>query len=115
MEEYGPKIHYIKGEKNKAADGLSRLPQESSTSKNLDLQEQLSIDSVADHYSIDKLPAGTFPLRYKIIDEFQKDNNKLMKALKKGRYAAKTFRGGGKEYLLAARGDKIVVPKRLQK
>ena len=115
MEEYGPEIIYIKGEDNKAADAMSRLPFESSKIENPDSREQLSEDEVADHYGVDSLPQGTFPLRYKIIDEYQKKDKELVAALEKGRYTAKTFRGGGKEYLLLVKGDKIVIPEGLHK
>ena len=69
LEEYGPEIRYIKGEKNIAADALSRLPLQDDVKEELfnDFSEDLSPDAC--------------PLSYRIIEKEQGKDKELGKRL----------------------------------
>ena len=101
---------YIKGAKNIVADALSRLRR----AESMEAGKQLPYTTIADHFGLEELPEGTFPLRYSILDKYQQKDQEMVKALRAGQYQTKTFRGGGKEYLLITQDGKIVVPKVLQ-
>ena len=121
IEEYSPEIIYIKGQNNVAADAMSRLPAAISNlparqpMNLLQGPEQLSRKTVSDQFGLKSLTKGTFPLRYSILDKYQQEDQKLLENLKRGVYTAKTFRGGGKEFLLICKNEKIVVPTVLRK
>ena len=51
----------------------------------------MSLSDVTDHYGVDTLPQGTFPLRYNIIDEYQKQDKELVKGLKERPILDKVF------------------------
>ena len=65
-----------------------------------DEPKQLSKQTVSDQFGLESMPEGTFPLRYNILDKYQKEDEKLLENLKRGVYSAKTFREGRKEFLL---------------
>ena len=120
IEEFEPDLIYLKGKDNVAADAMSRLPAKNLSELNSNdvitqKGESMSPEYVADHYGLEELPDGTFPLRYKVLDEYQKADKDLIKALKTGKYTAKTFRGGGKELLLIVHEGRIIVPEVLRK
>ena len=111
LEEYGPTIKYIKGERNVVADALSRLDLHPQPSSNL-LQELFGVeDDAAD------LPPGAYPLKFKTIDLAQQQDKKLMSLLKKDNSSLhlKNFHGGGKSIDLVCYKGKIVMPEALQK
>ena len=120
IEEYGPEIIYIKGKTNVAADTMSRLPVAISnlparmSTSSPHRPEQLSKETVSDQFGLESLPEGTFPLRYSILDKYQQEDQKLLENLKRGVYTAKTFRGGGKEFLIIFKEEKIVIPTQLR-
>ena len=60
LEEYGPELKYIKGEKNIVADALSRL----------EIDDEVPITNVAEcfGYDDDDLPNNAFPLRHAEIE-----------------------------------------------
>ena len=113
LEEYGPELHYIKGEKNIVADALSRLGMKSENPPDCDAfftQVCLASDEK------DELPEDAFPLVFKQIMEAQrKDKSLLLKSKKDPNYRIKSFRGGGKKRNLIVKDDKIVIPDGLQK
>jgi hypothetical protein len=69
LEEYGPELRYIKGEKNIVAGALSRL----------DMIEGDVIHNVAEcfGYDDDDLPANAFPIRYGDIAKAQSKEKSL--------------------------------------
>ena len=108
LEEFGPELRYIKGEKNVVADALSRL----------DMDENPEIINVAEcfGYDDDDLPDDAYPVRYRDIAKAQIKDAKLLKKLRtKDNYVESTFRGGDKEHQLICSKGKIVIPKPLQK
>ena len=76
LEEYGPKLLYIKGTKNIVADALRRLPIATSDS-NTDLNYP------ADHFGLhdSDLPDDTYPLQYKLIQKCQKTDKPLIQKI----------------------------------
>ena len=108
LEEYGPQLEYIKGEKNVLADALSRLDIKKDTIETLEQMAQtIGLNN-------EDLPSNAFPLKYKLIEKAQKRDQSVQNLIQKKDYTSKTFRGGGKEYTLICRNDKIVVPKIFQ-
>ena len=103
IEEFGPKLTYIKGTHNIIADALSRMRL---TEKDFS-PEAFAAD---DH---DDLPA--YPLTFsKILEEQERDNDLQAKLQQSEVYQKKTFQHSDKSYDLITRDDKIVLPQSLQ-
>ena len=64
LEEFGPELVYLKGERNIVADALSRLDIEE-TNEILDI-------NIAVGYDDDDLPEDSFPVRYELWEATQK-------------------------------------------
>ena len=111
IEEFGPKIIYVKGSKNDVAYALSRLPKTESHVTD----SKITREYLAECYGLDKLDSDTFPLNYKLIDKFQQKDHILADKLKRAIYQKETFCGGGKELQLICKNGKIVIPAALQK
>ena len=115
IEEYSPKILYIKGEKNVVADALSRLelkdiPQGSPTLE--------SFYAIFEAWNTDKADLYTkHPLTYKQLQIAQLKDKAIKKILHMDNtlYQMQDFHGGGKTISLVCFKGKIVVPSRLQK
>ena len=106
VEEFGPKLTYIQGEKNVVADYLSRM--------NIDPQE-LAMDAFAGEPDTD-FP-DEYPLSYKEIQYRQEKDNALQKLVreKPDQYQRKEHKHSDKVYhLIVDKEDKIVLPKALQ-
>ena len=112
LEEFGPELHYIKGEKNIVADALSRMdigdttvPQRPQAIATLMAMEK------------DDNDAYHCPLTYKLIEKHQVTDKGLLKQAKSKAqgYALRTFHGGGKSHDLLCYNGKICIPKSLQK
>ena len=105
IEEFGPKLTYIKGVNNIVADALSRM--------------RLS----EDNFSQEAFAAGDedlppeCPLTFSAILREQDADDDLVDLLtsKPDQYKRKAYRQGDKSFDLIAKGDKIVIPKTLQK
>ena len=77
LEEYGPKLLYIKGEHNIVADALSCLDMSPAT----EVQEQYSLDQMAECFTGEDnemlFPTTTYPLLYKYVAYAQARDAKL--------------------------------------
>ena len=73
LEEFGPKLKYIKAENNVVADALSRLEMS-------DNQEILDISELYGYDDKD-LPDSSYPIRYHDIAKAQKTDSKLQQKL----------------------------------
>jgi len=114
LEEYGPELEYIKGEHNVVADALSCLDMQPNERDKRDLEPDSSY--LAKLYGAEEvnLPDNAYPLKFSLIDEFQKlDKELLRKAKKDPAYTTKIFCGGGTSYDLIV-NSKILIPKQLQ-
>ena len=120
IEEYGPELHYLKGEKNVVADALSRLQLEPplSTQPDPTVLDQPTYRALAEAFGIQKeeIPDWINPINLKLIQKVQQtDKQLLQKARTHSDYSLRSFRGGGKIRQLICKKDKIVVPEELQK
>jgi Integrase zinc binding domain/RNase H-like domain found in reverse transcriptase len=109
IEEFGPKLTYIKGASNIVADALSRMR----------LTEQdFGPEVFATDAEAGDFPAN-FPLSYKQLAYAQGKDKKLQASLKtkagKEKFVTKTFRHSDKSYELVTKDDKIVIPNSLQR
>ena len=116
IEEFGPELRYIKGTHNIVADALSRL-------------DMMSSEEHADNYASEFMQAECFastrrtyqtipkefPWSYAELHHEQNKDNYIKKGLREKKYSLQTFRHSDKQYDLAVRDGKIVVPACLQK
>ena len=79
LEEYGPELIYVKGNKNIVADTLSRL-------ELVVAKEKISIDvqALAEHFALKKkdVPEEAHPTNYKTIMLNQQKDDNLIKIAK---------------------------------
>ena len=129
LEEYSPKIKYIKGEDNQAADALSRLPKMLNSLTVIDTSntiEQMTVEEMSDLfcYKTEKQSIqSSNPITYRDLKIHQQVDQVLQKILSypESILETKNFHGGGKTYqLIVTRKEtngkqKICVPKTLQK
>jgi hypothetical protein len=124
LKEYGPELHYIKGEDNIVADALSRLnlnePKE-------DAHEvfvfqhgytQYSPEQMAECFAGNKDDMPTsYPLTYMQIHTEQQNDEALKDYIDKhlAAYCTEGFKHGTKSYDLYTKDVKIVIPQTLQK
>ena len=110
IEEYGPELIYIKGEKNVVADALSRLATKDESNNNLEF--------ISDQFGFDDqdLPANMYPLKFSTIARYQEQDKSLMEKLTHdNKYRLTSFHGGeNKEIDLITKDEKIVIPEALQ-
>ena len=103
IEEFGPKLLYIKGEHNVVADTLSRLGLK---------EEEFSLDAFA--VEDDDLPTN-YPLSFRQIEIEQKKSKSLQKKLKEEQqYTVQEYKHSDRTYELIVHKDKIVLPQSLQ-
>ena len=111
IEEYGPELIYIKGEKNVVADALSRLATKDNPLPN--------IEFISDQFGFDDqdLTKDMYPLKFKTIQKYQELDETLMKKLTKdSNYKLTAFHGGeNTEIDLITKDEKIVIPEKLQR
>jgi RNase H-like domain found in reverse transcriptase/Integrase zinc binding domain len=115
IEEYGPELKYIKGERNIVADALSRLDMpsdKSHTAEETYTAELFVLDS-------EDIPKDAFLLTNKNIMSEQKQDKDLLEKLKNPQNSnttvkIKTYCGGGKSYSLITLYNKILIPSTLQ-
>jgi hypothetical protein len=108
LEEYSPKLKYIKGENIIVADALSRLDL-----INNEPYEQMSIEQTVELYAInDKEFPTTYPLGYVEIS-YQQQKDKDLKRLamqNPSHYCIHERRFSGQTYRLVTRENKNVIP-----
>ena len=68
LEKYGKDIEYIQGKKNIAAYALSKLPNHGN--QETTHEKTYTTETMPELYDIEKLPKGTFPLSFNLIDRF---------------------------------------------
>ena len=108
LEEFGPKLKYIKGENNVVANALYRLEES-------DNQEILNISEIYGYDDKD-LPDSAYPICYHKISKAQETDTELkQKIVSHKDYTLDTFRGGDKDHRLICRNNKICLPAALQK
>jgi hypothetical protein len=107
LEEFGPDLQHIKGERNVVANALSRLE--------IDDEQEIFNISECFGYDDDDLPPTSFPLRHKDIAKAQLDNPALLLKLRTNEdFSEATFRGGDKEHKLTCHNGKTALPPSLQ-
>jgi transposase InsO family protein len=107
IEEFGPKLTYIKGPNNIVADALSRMRL---------TEAEFSLDAFSGDTETADFPTD-FPLSYKQLAHEQSKDNKLQELFTKpGQtlYKKTTFRHSDQRYELITKKDKIVIPKNMQ-
>jgi hypothetical protein len=99
LEEFNPKLVYIKGAHNVIADALSRLD---ITSKSL--EANLYSASNIELFATNKNELPYFPIKYRVIEKYQK-NDPAIKKLKDTdiQIHVKAFCGGGMERQLVCK------------
>ena len=116
LEEFAPQLIYVKGENNIVADALSRLAINDVTTARPESSEP-TVSYLAELYGLDDvdLPDDAYPLKYSLIDQYQRQDLTLLNKTKKNpNYTIGDFHGGGKTYKLIVKHGKIVVPQPLQ-
>jgi hypothetical protein len=116
LEEFGPDLNYVKGERNKVADALSRLNIDNS----VELPTPNDLEAMADCFATkaDDVDPLSYPLQHKAIMQAQKADKYLKKDFQRhpNKYQLQPFRGGDRsvELLTETATNKIVVPLSLQ-
>ncbi len=104
IEEFGPKLLYIKGENNVVADALSRLGLK---------EEDFSLDAFA--FANQDVDDG-FPLTYAKVHKAQQEDQALLDTAAKDKaFKTETYRHSDKQYDLLTENGKIYVPKALRR
>ena len=108
IEEFGPKLTYIKGESNIVADALSRMRL---------TEADFSPEAFAGDIDDGDFPTA-YPLSYKRIAHEQTRDDKLQAAIKARAtakfYAKQKYKHSDRSYELITRDNKIVLPSNLQ-
>ena len=113
LEEYSPDIEYIKGEKNIAADALSRLP--NNGNQETTHEKTYTKETMPELYDNEELPEGMFTLSFNLIDRCQREEPFLPEKLKCIEFTKGSFRGGRNTIYIKTYKDKIVIQQKLQK
>jgi hypothetical protein len=107
LEEFGPDLQHIKGERNVVADAPSRLE--------IDDEQEIFNISKCFGYDDDDLPPSSRPLRHKDMAKAQLDNPALLlKLCYNEDFSEATFRGGEEEHRLTCHNGKTALPPSLQ-
>ncbi len=117
IEEFGPELIYVQGQKNIIADSLSRLAIAESATQEITYEQLLMQNAETFAQEKESLPRNIYPLNFKLIAREQSLDEELLVAAKRnvtGNYQLKDFHGGGKTIQMLCYLDKIVIPKSLQ-
>ena len=98
IEEYAPKIIYVKGENNVVADALTRLDSSDTTIPETLITTEMMSEWYC--YAKEEQRFDSNPLNYNALDKAQKHDKTIQKVLKmsKTMYHLQPFHGGGKTY-----------------
>ena len=114
IEEFGPELIYLPGDKNIVADSLSRLHL-----RNLKKTDsRSSAYGCAEHFALDEndFPPHAHPLSYSTISKHQQNDADLINTAKKNSaYVLNNFNNADSVCKLICLDGKIVIPKSLQK
>ena len=113
LNEYGPDIEYVKGDKNIVVDTLSRLPLNGNqdTTQKSTYQEE----NVSEINGIEEQPEGNFPINLKLIQKYQRSETIIIYKYKDGTHHKGSFNGGSNIDLdLITCEDKIVIDSIIQ-
>ena len=113
LEEYGPDIKYILGEKNVSAYVPSQLTN-NGNQKNTHKSKYLT-ETMLELYNTKEPPEGMFLLPFKIIGRYQQEDPVLTKKLTCIEYKKGSFRGGINTLKLVTIQNIIVIPQIIQK
>ena len=86
LEEYGPDIYYILGEKNIATDALSWWP--NNGKQETTHESTYTKETMSELYDINEIPYGTFPLSFKLIYRYNQEAPLLLE-----KWSAKNIKG----------------------
>jgi len=120
LEEFGPDLHYIKGERNIVADALSRLGMVKDP-----ITESMPVQQVSELYAVDENEAlfpKDYPLSYAEIRHRQERDIALQEAITapNSPYRTQTFymgkdnKGAPVEFELITKDNRIVLPRALR-
>ena len=111
LEEFGPELHYVKGENNVVADALSRLDMMSTE----EFHDMFHTEGCFAAEETEDFPSS-YPLSYAQIEHEQNKHQRLLDAYAQSNlYKRKATQHSDKVYNLIYREDRIVLPKSLQK
>jgi len=110
IEEFGPELIYVPGNKNVVADALSRIDSDDSRNNGLS-------DDNLDALVTTEVPEDIFPLTFKLISEHQNLDKPLLQKIreKAPHYAINIYHGGGKTRELVTYKGKIFIPHTIQR
>ena len=97
LEEYGPDIEYIKGDKNVVTDALAILPLNRNQKTTQKPTYQMEI--VSEINDTEEIPEGTFSISFKLIQKYQWVEPSTIARYKDGTYHKGYCFGGINENL----------------
>ena len=110
IEEFAPRLHYVKGHTNIVADALNRLPS---------MNPNQAIETMLNHPPVDPSNPilNSYPLDFKLINKYQQLDPPLMKAVQEDKRFSFTNLYGNKLITyqpLRSQRHCIVIPQQLQ-
>ena len=108
LEEHGLDIEYIQSEKNRAADVLSRLP--NNGNKETTHESTYKTETILELFNIEETPEGKLTLYFKLIDCYKREDPILTEKLTCIEYKEGSFCGGRNTIKLLTYKNKIIIP-----
>ena len=107
LEECGPDIEYIRGEKNIAAYALSLLP--NSGNQYITHEQTYTTETMSYFYDTEELPEGTFTQSFNLVDRYQREDPFQTEKNKCAEFTKGSFRGGQNTIYPITYKDKIFI------